>query len=139
MTSGMATIVCERGVGALVDQRDDVGVVEEVVELALDVAVVDVDVDRADLDHGQDGDDVLDAVLGVDGHVVTRLHPLRLEVVGQLVGLSLQVAEGRDPVPHLDGGVVGDDVDGMLEQVCDVLGHERETRTRSTFSLPSAP
>ena len=62
----------ERGVGALVDQRHDVGVVEEVVELPLDVAVVHVDVDGADLHHGEYGDDVLDAVLGVDADVVTR-------------------------------------------------------------------
>ena len=56
----------QRRVGALVDQRHHVGVVEEVVELALDVAVVHVDVDRADLDDREHRDDVLDAVLGVD-------------------------------------------------------------------------
>ncbi len=65
-----------RRVGPLVDQRHHVGVLEEVVELALDVAVVDVDVDRADLDDGEHGDDVLDAVLGVDADVVARADAL---------------------------------------------------------------
>ena len=50
----------QRRVGALHDQGHHVGVVEEVVELALDVAIVDVDVDGADLDDREDCDDVLD-------------------------------------------------------------------------------
>ena len=63
------------GVGALEEQRHDVGVVEEVVELALDVAVVDVDGRRAQLDGRQDGHHVLDGVLRVDRDVVARLDP----------------------------------------------------------------
>ena len=105
------------------DQRDDVGVVEEVVELALDVAVVDVDGDRADLDDREHRDDVLDAVLGVDRDVVARPHPLRLQVVREPVGVGLQLGVGDDPVPDLHGGVVGRGVDGVLEEVSDVDGH----------------
>ncbi len=121
----------QRGVGALVDQRDHVGVVEQVVQLALDVAVVHVDVDRADLDDREHRDDVLDAVLGVDRHMLSGLHPLRLEVMGQPVGPGLQLGEGDDPLTHLHGRLVGRRVDGMLEEVSDVQGHAPETRTRS--------
>lgn len=40
-------------VGALVDQCDEIGVVEEIVELGLDVAVVHIDGDGSDLEDGQ--------------------------------------------------------------------------------------
>ncbi len=113
----------QRRVGALEDDRDDVGVVEEVVELPLDVAVVHVDRDRADLDDRQHRDDVLDAVLGVDRDVVAGLHPLRLQVVREAVGLGLQLGVGHDPVTDLDGGVVGRRVDGVFEEVSDVVSH----------------
>ena len=50
------------GVAALVHERDHVGVVEQVLQLALDVAEVDVDQDRAGLDDAEHRDDDLDAV-----------------------------------------------------------------------------
>ena len=46
------------GVLALVDQRDHVGVLEQVAQLALDVAVVHVDQDRARLDDAQHRDTI---------------------------------------------------------------------------------
>ena len=113
----------QRCVGTLVDQRHHVGVVEEVVELALDVAVVDVDVDRADLHHRQHGDDVLDAVLGVDADVVAGAYASRREEVGEPVGVGLELGVGHRAVSHLHGGVVRDGVDGVLEEVGDVQGH----------------
>jgi hypothetical protein len=125
------------GVAAIEEKRHDVGVVEEVVELALDVAVVDVDGRRAQLDGGQHRDDVLDAVLRVDRHVVTGLHPPPGQVVRQPVAVALQVGVRRDPVPDLDGEVVRGRVDGVLEEVCDVQRHVRKTRTRSRFGLRS--
>jgi hypothetical protein len=115
----------QRCVGALEDHGDHVGVVEEVVELPLDVAVVDVDRHRTDLDRGEHGDDVLDGVLGVDRHVVAGADALALQVVREPVGLGLQVGVRRDAIAHLDGGVVGGGVDRVLEQVSDVEGHDR--------------
>ena len=113
----------QRGVGALVDHGDHVGVVEEVVELALDVPVVHVDGDRPDLDHRQHGDDVLDAVLGVDRDVVSRADSLGLQVVRQPVGVGLQIGVRHDPFSDLQGGVVGCGVDGVFEEISDVVSH----------------
>jgi hypothetical protein len=129
----------QRGVGALHDQRDDIGVLEEVVQLAFDVAVVHVDVDRADLHDRQDRDDVLDAVLRVHGDVVTRLDPLGLEVVRELVRLRFQFGVGDGALPHLHSRLVRGSVDGMLEEVSDVQGHVRDTRTRSRLGLAFPP
>ena len=108
-------------------------------ELVLDVAVVDVDRDRAELEDRQQRHDVLDAVLGVDPDVVARADAPGGQVVGQPVGLA-PPARRRSPRGRRPGsrGAVGDDVDGVLEEVCDVQGHGRKTRTRSRFWLAVA-
>jgi acyl-CoA synthetase (AMP-forming)/AMP-acid ligase II len=113
----------QRGVGPLVDQCDDVGVVEEVVQLALDVPVVHVDVDRADLHHGEDRDHVLDAVLGVHRDMVAGADSLGLQVVREPVGLDLELGVRHRAVADLHSRLVGRRVHGMLEEVCDVQGH----------------
>ena len=111
------------GVGALEQQRDHVGVVEQVVQLGLDVAVVDVDRHCPHLQRGQERDHVLDAVLGVERDVVTRLDPLGGQVVRQLVALALELGVGRGAVTHLHREVVGGGVDGVFEEISDVQGH----------------
>ena len=105
------------------DQAHEVGVVEQVLKLAGDVAVVDVDRHRAHLENRDEGDDVLDAVLRVQADVVTGLDTAGLQEVGQLVGLGLQSGEGDDVVPHLHSGLVGNGVDGVFKEIGDVQGH----------------
>ena len=113
----------ERSVGTLVQERDDVGVVEDVVELALDVAVVHVDHDGPDLEDREQRDDVLDAVLGVDPDMVAGSHAAALEEVREPVGVGLQLGVRHDPVGDLDDAAVRNDVDGVLEEIGDVEGH----------------
>src|SRR5690606_38135575 len=68
------------------EHRHRVAVVEQVGQLAGDVAVVDVDGDRPQLPGRQHRLDVLGAVLEVEGDVVARPDAPRREVVGQAVG-----------------------------------------------------
>ena len=122
-------------VGTLVQQRHHVRVVEQVVQLAFDVAVVDVDGHGADLEDRQQRHDVLDAVLRVDPDVLAGLHPAAREVVRQPVGVGLELGVGHPALAHLDHVTLGDDVDGVLEEISDVDGHGQQTRTRSRFWL----
>ena len=68
------------------DQRDHVGVFEEVAKFTLDVAVVDVYQDGAGLDDAQHRDDDLDAVAAVQPDLVVLLHALIDQVVRKAVG-----------------------------------------------------
>ena len=69
----------------IVDERDEVRVVEQVAQLGLDVAVVDVDRNRAQLVGGEDRLDELHAVEAVDADVVARADTLGVQVVCELV------------------------------------------------------
>ena len=89
-----------RGELALVHHGHQVGVVEEVLELLLDVAVVDVDGNRAELVAGEHGFDVLGAVVGVDADVVPRLHTAAGEVVSGAVGALVERGEGVMRLPR---------------------------------------
>ena len=113
----------QRRVGPLVDQGHEVGIVEEVVELGLDVAVVHVDRDGPDLEDRQHRDDVLDAVLRVDPDVVAGADPLGAEEVRQPVGLGLELGVGDGAVVDLQGRAPRRRVDRMLEEVSDVQSH----------------
>ena len=128
------------GVAALVHQRDHVGVVEQVLQLALDVAEVDVDQDGAGLDDAEHRDDDLDAVAAVQADLVVLLHALVDQVVGEAVGLLLQLGVGQLFVAADQGDAVWHGVDGVLGEVGDVQGHgpklERVTfRDKSVASM----
>ena len=121
-------------------QRDHVGVLEQVPQLALDVAEVDVDQDGAGLDDAEHRDDDLDAVPAVQPDLVVLLHALVDQVVGEAVGLLLQLAVGQLVVAADQGDAVWHGVDGVLGEVCNVQGHgtklERVTfRDKSVASM----
>ena len=105
------------------DQRDHVGVVEQVAKFALDVAVVDVDQDRARFDDAQHRDDDLDAVAAVQADLVVLLHALLLQVVREAVGFLLELGVGQLFVAADQGDTVGDGIDGVLRQVGNIQGH----------------
>ena len=117
------------GVLALVDQRDHVGVVEQVAKLALDVAVVDVHQDGARLDDAEHRDDDLDAVAAVQPDLVVLLHPLIDQVVGEAVGLLLQLGVGQLLVAADQGDTVRHSVDGVLGEIGNIQGHGHQIRT----------
>jgi len=107
----------------LVHERLQIGVLEQVRELALDVPVVDVHPHRPQLEHGPEGLDPLDRVVGVDPHVVAGSDPVVREVVREAVGALLHLGVGaaltlRDQV-LASSEVVG----GVLEQVSQVELH----------------
>ena len=111
------------GVLALVHQRDHVGVVEQVPQLALDVAEVDVHQDGARLHDAEHRDDDLDAVAAVQADLVVLLHALVDEVVREAVGLLLQLGVGELFVAADQGDAVRHGVDGVLGKVGDIQGH----------------
>ena len=111
------------GVAALVHQRDHVGVLEQVLQLALDVAEVDVDQDGAGLDDAEHRDHDLDAVAAVQPDLVVLLHTLVEQIVGQAVGLLLQLGIGQLFVTADQGNAVRHGVDGVLGEVGNVQGH----------------
>ena len=119
-----------RSVLGLVYQGHQVGVGEQVAELVLHVAVVDVDPDRSQLEHGPRRLDPLDAVERVDADVVAGPDALVGEEVGQAVGPVLHLGEG----PALPCGQqvlpVAEGVHGRLEQVSEVERHRPVSRTR---------
>ena len=126
---GFRAVVDDRGhTGrelALEHDRPEVGVVEEVAQLALDVPVVDVHRHGPDLVEGGHGLDPLHAVVGVDADVVAVADPGRLEVVGQAVHLLLEFGEGV-PVPLEDqGDTVPHAVDVGLEHVRETIAFPR--------------
>ena len=65
--------------------------------------------------------------------VVAGADPARLEEVGEPVGVGLELGEGDDAVPHLDGGLVRNGVDGVFEEVGDVEGHDARLEHVSLF------
>ena len=81
---------------AVEDHGACVGVVEEVPQLLLDVAIVHVDRDRTELERGEHPFEVLDAVVQVQRDVVARADAAAGEHVGELRGALVGLRE-REP------------------------------------------
>ena len=111
------------GIAALVHEGDHVGVVEQILQLALDVAEVDVDEDRASLDDAEHRDDDLDAVPAVEADLVVLLDALVDEVVREAVGLLLQLGIRQLFVAADEGDTVRHGVDGVLGKIGDIQSH----------------
>ncbi len=104
-------------------QRDHVGVLEQVLQLALDVAEVDVDEDGAGLDDAEHRDHDFDAVAAVEADLVVLLHTLVDEVVSKAVGLLLQLGVGQLLVTRDEGDTVRHSVNGVLGEIGNIQGH----------------
>ena len=123
---------------AVVDERLQVGVVEQVAELLLDVPVVHVHRHGADLVGGQRRLDPLDAVGAVDADVVAGLDALGDQVVGEPVGPLLELPVGAPLVADDQHLAVGHEVDGVLEQVRDVVRHSGSDDTSDSRAVASS-
>ncbi len=121
------------GVLALVDQRDHVRVLEQVAQLALDVAEVHVHQDGARLHDAQHRDHDLDAVAAVQADLVVLLDALIDQVVRKAVGLLLQLCVCQLVVTADQGDTVRHSVDGVLGEVGDIQGHGPQIRTCYIF------
>ncbi len=100
-----------------VDDPDSVAVVEQVAQLAGDVAVVDVDGCRSELEAGQHRLDVLGAVLEVERDVVAPCDAQAGEVVCQAVRPLLQLGIGASLLTADDCCPLGDEIAGLLPEV----------------------
>ncbi len=127
----------------LVDQRHQVGVGEQVPELVVDVAVVDVDPHRPQLEHGPRRLHPLHAVEGVDAHVVAGTYSVGCQVVGQAVGPLLHLGIGAPLAVGDQVLPVAVGVDSVLEQVSEVERHrsivEHVSIVRQAPRGPAAP
>ena len=92
-------------------------------ELVAQVAEVDVDGDRAELDRGQQRRHRLDRVVGVEADVAAGPDSLGGQVVGEPVGLVLELAVGDLQVAVDQGHPVGERVGGVLEDVGHIQCH----------------
>jgi hypothetical protein len=83
---------------AVEDQRRRLRVREEIAQLLLDIAEVDVHRGGADLERRQRALDVLVAVVQVEGDAVARPHAARLQRVREPCGALVELCEGEPPV-----------------------------------------
>ena len=102
------------------DERHHVRILEDVLQLVLDVPEVDVDHHGTDLEHRDHGLDGLDGVARIDPHLVARLDSLFTQVVTEAVGPILQLRVGEFVTVRRECDAVGDEVDGVLYEVCDI-------------------
>ncbi len=121
---------------AMEDEPHEAGVGVEVLELPGDVAVVDVDGDGTDLETGQHRLDVLGAVGQLHPDAVAGPDPRRLQVVGEAVGPSVELAVGEPALAGDHGQGVGHHVGDQLEEVRQVQLHRRPS-PRSAKGLPA--
>ena len=107
----------------LEDQRDEIGVVEEVPELLDDVAVVHVDRDRPGLEATEHRLDPLGAVERVDADVLAGQHADVAEVVRDPVRALVELAVGEAAVAGDEREAIGDRVGDGFEEVGQVELH----------------
>ena len=107
----------------VVDERAEAGVVVQVTELLLDVAVVHVDRYGADLERREHALDVLGAVEQLEANVVPGSDAGRGEVVGQPVRAFVQLAVGESPVAGDEDLALGIGVGDGLVEVGQVQAH----------------
>ena len=107
------------------DHGDRVGVGEEVLQLFLDVAVVHVDRDRAQLERREHCFQVLRGVVEVERDVVARANAARREHVREARGPFVELAEGQPALAAHEGEVIGNRVGDALDEIGDVELHWR--------------
>ena len=105
------------------DQRDEIGVVEQVAELLHDVAVVHVDRDGPGLETAEHRFDPLRAVEGVDADVLTRQHADVAQVVRDPVRALVELPVGQAAFAGDHRGPVRHGVGDGFEQVGEVELH----------------
>jgi hypothetical protein len=107
----------------IVDEGGQVGVPQVIGQLALPVAEVDVDGHRAELDRGEQRCHRLDGVAGIEADVAAGSGPLGGQVVGQAIGLVLELAVGDLAVAVDQRHPLGEGIGGMLEDVGHIQCH----------------
>ncbi len=107
----------------IVHEHHQIGILEQIAELGLDVAIVDVDRDRAQLVRREDRLDELVTVEAVDADVIPGSHALGREVMRQPVRALLQLRVRARLVGDDEGDPIGNAVDNVFGEICDVPRH----------------
>jgi hypothetical protein len=102
---------------AMVNDRNEIGVVVQVPELGRDIAEVHVDGDCRQLERGEHALDVFGAVQQLQPDVLTGTDPAFGQSVGEPVGALVQLREGQSPRGRHDHLTVGDRVGDSLVKV----------------------
>jgi hypothetical protein len=115
----------------VVDEGDEIGVVEEIAQFIFDIAEVDVDGRRAQLERGERGLDVFVAVVEVEADVIAGLHATCLQVMREPRRPLVDIGKREAPIAVDDGGALADVVGDVFEEVCEVEveGHEFTVRS----------
>ena len=125
---------------AVEDDRHRVGVLPQVAQLVVAVAVVGVDGDQANLHGGEGGLDVLGRVVQVDRHLVLLGDPQVEQELRDAVGPTIELVprDVADPLGHSDG--VGLDLGHRLPDVCVVpVSHPRSVSAAISTTDPPTP
>ena len=104
------------------DHADTVGVVVQVAQLVVHVAVVDVDRHCADLEAGEERLDPFGAVHRVDRDVITRPDTDRRKVIGESVRSLVELGVGPALIAGDQRGAVRRGIGHFLEQIGEVVG-----------------
>ena len=102
------------------EEGEEVGVVEQVEKLVLDVAVVDVDGHGAGLEAPEHDLDPLGAVPRLDADMVTGADTSLDQMVGDAVGALVELGVGATGLAGDQRVAVGHRVDDDLEEVGEV-------------------
>ena len=123
---------------AVEDQAHQAGVVVEVLEFAGDIAVVDVDRNRPDLEAGQHDLDVLGPVGQLHPDTVTCSDPGGGQVVSETVGPPVEVPVGEAARTCDHGFGIGHLIGDELVEIRQVQLHPRPS-PHSVKGLPALP
>src|SRR5664280_1840831 len=108
---------------AVEDEADQGCILVEVLQLAGDVAVVDVDGNGADLEAGEHALDVLGAVGELEADPIARTDPGAFEAVGKSVGALVQLGVAEPAAPRYHRRLLSDLIDHALEEIGEIELH----------------
>ena len=105
---------------AIMDTGNHIGIVEDIQQFLLDIAVIYVDRHRPNFKAGQHTLEVFIAVIQVQANMITRPDTLLCQVMGQLVGASIQLRKTESLIPANQSGSVRHLVCHLFKQIRDI-------------------
>ena len=99
------------------------GIADQIREFILDIAVVDVDGNSANLETSQHGFEPLVGVLRVDTNMVILDHTTSSKVMPHGVRPVVKFLVSQTTLAVNQGDPIRENVNSVFEQVCDVISH----------------
>src|SRR6185369_3113260 len=119
------------------EQRDEVAVVQQILQLVLDVTVIHVDGHCADLERREHRHEVLVPVVEIHADVLAGLDAAIGEKVRETIRLAVELRVREAPGPADQRLAVGHGVGDQLEKVGDVQLHRLFLFLAQGFSAPT--